>query len=207
MSGAAHVWNPPADVRSAGELARHVVRHAGPTPVARGVQEAVFPAVDEARDVLVRELAGVPSVGAVRSADGGLPATGNDPHRNGFAIDVTLRDAVVAGEARPQRGDRIANFFVRHAARLGVQYVLWSRYEWSASGRGAAWEAYTGSNPHVDHVHVEFGPEARRWPREVMHARITEALAADAGNGWVTLVTVGALAALAVGLVRWAGVR
>lgn len=207
MSGAVHVWSPPADVRAAGELARHVVRHAGSTAVAQGVQEPVFPSVDEARRVLVERLAGVPSVGAVRSASGGLPATDDDPHRNGYGIDVMIRDGVVAGQTRPERGDAIANFFVRHASRLGVQYVLWSRYEWSASGRGAAWEAHTGSNPHVDHVHVEFGPEARRWSRELMRARIAEALDGDAGNGWLMLVGVAGLAALAVGLVRWAGVR
>lgn len=166
-----HVWNPPPEVRAAGETARRLVRHARSTAVAQGVQQAVFAAVDEARGILVRRLAGVPSVGAVRTASRGLPATSGDPHRNGYALDVMI----AADSQRAARGDAIANWLVTHAVSLGIQYVLWSGFEWSSSGSGATWERYAARD-HDDHIHVEFGPEARGWTRQQMRARIEDAL-------------------------------
>ncbi len=57
---------------------------------------------------------------------------GHDAHLEGNAID-----AMVVNDAnRPANGDALANFLVRNADYLGIQYVLWSMYEWSASRNG-----------------------------------------------------------------------
>ncbi len=199
MSGPVHVWNPPADVRAAGEAARRVVRYAGATPVAAGVQEPVPAAVEALRRALVRGLAGVPSVGAVRPSSRLVNASVSDPHRNGFALDVMLR----ADGDRFRRGSEIASWLVRHAELLGLQYVLFSRYEWSASGSGAAWERYTGSDPHDDHVHVEAGPDARRWGAAEMERRAGIALAelgGDPSSGWLVVAMLAASMGLAMGV-------
>jgi hypothetical protein len=52
-------------------------------------------------------------------------------------------------------GDRLAQFFIANASRLGVVYVIWFRRIWMP---GTGWEAYdrTGgpSDVHTDHVHL-----------------------------------------------------
>ena len=39
-----------------------------------------------------------------------------------------------------------------NARRLGVQYVIWNKRQWSSWDR--TWTKYTGANPHTDHVHL-----------------------------------------------------
>jgi hypothetical protein len=40
------------------------------------------------------------------------------------------------------------------ARRFGVMYLIWNRRIWKAYQPHAGWQAYTGSNPHTDHVHI-----------------------------------------------------
>lgn len=49
----------------------------------------------------------------------------------------------------------VANFLVHEAGRLNVENVIYNRRIWNA---GQGWHAYTGENPHTDHVHVDFHP-------------------------------------------------
>lgn len=58
---------------------------------------------------------------------------------------------------RNPAGDPLANWLVANADALGVQVVIWNRLIWSATR--PYWRAYTGPNPHIDHVHVELN-----WP-------------------------------------------
>lgn len=51
-------------------------------------------------------------------------------------------------------GDALAQYFVAHAAEWGVDYIIWNRRSWNSVRK--TWVAYTGSNPHIDHVHVTF---------------------------------------------------
>ena len=46
-----------------------------------------------------------------------------------------------------------------HAARLGIQYVIFDRTHWSAR-RDPDGEPYRGTHPHRDHAHVELTPAA-----------------------------------------------
>lgn len=39
-----------------------------------------------------------------------------------------------------------------NARRLGVRYVIWDRHIWTVTD--PQWRAYSGPNPHVDHVHI-----------------------------------------------------
>ena len=47
--------------------------------------------------------------------------------------------------------------------RAGIMYVIYDRRMWRAYDRGPGfpapreWSAYTGPNPHTDHVHFSFG--------------------------------------------------
>ncbi|HWG94184.1 MAG TPA: hypothetical protein VNU66_08180, partial [Mycobacteriales bacterium] len=42
------------------------------------------------------------------------------------------------------------------ARRLGVMYVIWDGRWWASWEPAKGWQAYTGSNPHTDHVHFSF---------------------------------------------------
>lgn len=47
----------------------------------------------------------------------------------------------------------LADYAVHHAGALHVKYVIFNHRIWSPA-RG--WHAYTGVNPHTDHVHVSY---------------------------------------------------
>ncbi len=172
-----HVWAPSNATRAAGERAR--VRYLGPRRTEPGEQRAPSPALVAFRSTIVRAWPGVSSGGLERDQARRGDAS-MDPHRDGIAVDFMLRE----GPERIAQGDALASWLVEHADELGVQYVLWSRTEWSASGYGARWEPYTGSNPHVDHVHAELGPDARAWSAEVMRAKVLAALARQERSPW-----------------------
>ena len=42
------------------------------------------------------------------------------------------------------------------ARRLGIMYAIWNRKIWRAYRPTAGWLAYTGTNPHTDHIHLSF---------------------------------------------------
>ena len=39
------------------------------------------------------------------------------------------------------------------ARRLGVMYIIFNRRIWRAYG-DPGWGAYSGTNPHTDHIHI-----------------------------------------------------
>jgi hypothetical protein len=65
-------------------------------------------------------------------------------HAEGRAGDVGL-------PYRHANGYRIRDFLIENAEVLGVQEVIWDRQIWT-SGRPYL-RAYSGPNPHTDHVH------------------------------------------------------
>ena len=49
----------------------------------------------------------------------------------------------------------LADYLVKHAAELGINYVIYNRM---VSQAGGPWRPYTGVSPHTDHVHIDFFP-------------------------------------------------
>jgi hypothetical protein len=45
------------------------------------------------------------------------------------------------------------------ARRLGIDYMIWNHKIWKSYQPTAGWQAYSGPNPHTDHIHFSFG-----WP-------------------------------------------
>ena len=187
-----HVWIPPEDVVRAGEAVTGITYRWG-DDLPEGVQRPVTPATDAFRDWIVANVKGVPAVGTVRPSN--RRTGGRDPHLNGYAADIMIRNS------DPVVGDAVANWLVAHAKALGLQYVLWSRTEWTAKGSRGRWGVgtYGGTNPHTDHVHVELGVEARAVSRETMTARLNAART----DSWLALavpfVTLAAVAAFVFG--------
>lgn len=77
-------------------------------------------------------------------------------HGTGRALDIFVPK--VNGAANAARGDAIANWLVVNAQDIGVQLVIWNRTLWNGNGKND--RAYTGPNPHTDHLHVELTEDA-----------------------------------------------
>jgi len=73
-------------------------------------------------------------------------------HSEGRAVDYMLS---IHKSAQKAIGDNIVNFFISNGAanalKFGVQEVIWNRKIWT---HGKGQRAYTGQNPHEDHVHI-----------------------------------------------------
>jgi hypothetical protein len=73
-------------------------------------------------------------------------------HVNGRCVDVMLPTT--------EEVDWCARYLVRHAEQLRVHLIISNRRIWRSYWRGPLrarrWHRYWGSNPHRDHVHVEF---------------------------------------------------
>jgi hypothetical protein len=87
----------------------------------------------------------VRTVGHTRCSANGIQLS---IHAVGRALDVMTSDLA--------HGTDLANWLVTNARPLGVQLVIWNRSVWQGSLPSARrFAAYTGTNPHTDHVHVE----------------------------------------------------
>ena len=72
-----------------------------------------------------------------------------------FAADKNGFGGVATGASKAY-GDRLANYFIDNASRLGVLYVIWFRRIWLPS---SGWRAYSRGNgdpssDHTNHVHL-----------------------------------------------------
>jgi hypothetical protein len=91
----------------------------------------------------------------------GAPGRGTGDHARGLALDFMtyeLGDGVDdPGPRRDWIGHQIAAYVLANRKRLSVTYLIWNgRIASAASNPPWSWRAYTGSNPHIDHVHVSF---------------------------------------------------
>jgi cell division septation protein DedD len=87
---------------------------------------------------------------------------GTSEHKEGRAWDWMLdaSDPVEAERAQEVLGwlladDGRGNRYAM-ARRLGVMYIIWNGQWWSSWAPDKGWAAYTGSNPHTDHIHFSF---------------------------------------------------
>lgn len=76
-------------------------------------------------------------------------------HGTGRALDIFIPR--VGGAADNGQGDKVANWLVTNAQKIGVQLVIWDRSIWRANGTNDS--AYGGPHPHDDHIHVELTNE------------------------------------------------
>lgn len=72
-------------------------------------------------------------------------------HAEGRALDIGIPQPG-PGRADSEKGNRIIAALCRHGRRLGIDHVIWDRRIWS--GRSPSGRAYTGVNPHYDHIHL-----------------------------------------------------
>ena len=116
------------------------------------------PGVTRLSAMVLKAYAGTSNAGIVRACSLG----GRSEHKEGRAWDwhVSALDPKERAQAydflrwlfaTDSRGVKAAN-----ARRLGVMYVIFDRRIWGAYDASAGWRAYTGRNPHTDHMHISF---------------------------------------------------
>lgn len=76
-------------------------------------------------------------------------------HAEGRAIDIGTPTETAPTEFARGIGRNLANRLVDHHAALGVQQIIFDRLIWRNTTSPAGWRPYTGSNPHVGHIHIE----------------------------------------------------
>lgn len=115
---------------------------------------------------IVRQFPAIPNVW-------GYSSSSSSDHRNRRCIDYMVIGQPTAA-ARVRLGDAIVAYHIKNAKRLGVNGVIWNHGVWgfpheggqgSYRGPYAKRRKYTGtSNPHTDHVHVEYDGSAYVGP-------------------------------------------
>lgn len=176
-------WTPPPEVRAAGERLRGALPNVQGSQLVSddlaAVQLPIQPGTRALREYLEARYSvhvGAPRGPSVRKplrrADGSLRR--RDIHEEGRALDLM-------SEGNRALGERAANWLALNARELGIQYLIFDHTELSSSTVGAAWEPYTGPNPHTDHVHIELSP---RWAADGagMRARLGLPPRADAND-------------------------
>jgi uncharacterized protein (TIGR03382 family) len=155
VSGA---WSPSASVVAAGDQA--TVQYDGAPPYDGGVNcsGGATPGARTLRDLLI---ANYPQIGSVGVYNCRVISGTNSMslHGVGRALDIMI--PTVGGDANNTAGDAIAAFLIQNADALGLQLIIWDRTIWSTTrSPGNRVRAYTGSSPHIDHLHVEVNEEA-----------------------------------------------
>ena len=82
-------------------------------------------------------------------------------HAKGEAIDLGVHPPY---RGRGSVGQQVFLWLHANRARLGIVQLIWDGQIWSASNRPGEIRPYP-DNPHRDHIHCQFTPEAARNPR------------------------------------------
>ncbi|HUS68572.1 MAG TPA: hypothetical protein VMZ28_28750, partial [Kofleriaceae bacterium] len=80
-------------------------------------------------------------------------------HATGRALDIMI-PTVDGASADNSAGDPIGNWLIENSEFIGIQYIIWDRWQWSAHKDAPKDSYYSGEHPHNDHLHVELTPEA-----------------------------------------------
>jgi hypothetical protein len=104
---------------------------------------------------LVRRYRNTGNIGGYACRQNTANAAQMSLHAEGRALDWMIS----AGSAANRR--IVARFVRRVSARnwklgraLGLQEIIWNGRIWTSARHTEGWRAYTGPNPHTDHVHI-----------------------------------------------------
>lgn len=149
-------WLMPDDVAAAGEAQDLELNDAPPWDDGTNCSGGPTPGALTFRDHLLGYFPQIASVGIYNCRV--IAGTNSmSIHGVGRALDIMI--PTIGGDADNDLGDPIAHWLIENAAHIGVQTVIWDKSIWRVS-RNPKFGSYTGSNPHVDHLHVELNIEA-----------------------------------------------
>ena len=82
-------------------------------------------------------------------------------HGTGRALDVSIPTVGDPAAADNDLGDPIGNWLIEHAEEIGIQRIIWDRWNWHV-GRSPRSDTYGGAHPHHDHLHIELSEAGGR---------------------------------------------
>lgn len=125
------------------------------------------PGAKDFRSLMLSTYPSSSNLGIIRACDSG----GTSEHKEGRAFDwglnyndSTQRDIANTAIDWLLRTDEHGNACAL-ARRVGLMYFIWNKQIWGSyrapngSCATAGWKAYTGTNPHTDHIHLSWA-----WP-------------------------------------------
>ncbi len=148
-------WTLPAAVRTAGARVR-ITYDDGPAWNSRLCAGGLRAGTQKLRTHLDQKFPDITSLQGYACRANTANASRMSIHGTGRALDIFIPRSGSAADNT--KGDKVANYLVSNAQELQIQYIIWDRTKWRANGTNDA--AYTGPNPHTDHLHVEITEEA-----------------------------------------------
>jgi peptidoglycan hydrolase-like protein with peptidoglycan-binding domain len=148
------VWVLPPAVRAIGE-AQFV--NSDPAPAWAGdpgnCTGAFTAGAEELRQYIRANFGGVRDIGGYACRQNTANPAETSVHGVGRALDIMITP--IEGRANSAVGDPIANWLVKNATAIGIQYLIWNRTQWSGKRSGRKDSRYGGPHPHNDHIHAE----------------------------------------------------
>ena len=144
-------WSPPSDVLAVGAKVRVAYEDAPKWTGTAACGGKLKAGGHKLGEYLLDHFSDVSSVGGYACRRNTADSSRMSVHGTGRALDVFIPTA--NGAADNTKGDKVANWLVTHAQRIGVQLVIWDHSIWRANGTNDA--VYGGPVPHIDHIHVE----------------------------------------------------
>ncbi len=148
-------WKLPGDVRAAGARVR-VTYDDGPAWSSRLCAGGLRAGTQKLRAHLDQKFPQISSIQGYACRANTASPSRMSIHGTGRALDIFI--PTTRGAADNTAGDAVANYLVKNAQELQIQYIIWDRTKWRSNGTNDA--SYTGPNPHIDHLHVEITEEA-----------------------------------------------
>lgn len=151
-------WSLPRAVRIEGER-QHIAYDDAPAWAGgRNCAGGMRPGTSEMRTYLGRRFdSAISSIGGYACRQNTANLSKTSMHGTGRALDIMI--PTHRGDADNGKGDPVANWLVRNAEDIGVQYLIWDRWSWHGSWSGRKDGSYGGPHPHHDHVHMELSVE------------------------------------------------
>ncbi len=102
-------------------------------------------------------------------------------HAEGRACDLGVRPYSA------RYGTTLAEALRKNSRELGVQCIIWNRRIWSGSYCQQGWRTYGGTNPHIDHLHVELS----WWAAANLTVSLIQTTLSGGGSGATTMSILG----------------
>lgn len=156
-------WQPPADVLAIGDEQVVTFNNAPAWDDGTNCSGGATDGAVTLRDHLLGYFPQIASIGIYNCRV--IAGTNSmSLHGVGRALDVMI--PTVGGDADNDLGDPIAHWLMENAQAIGMQTIIWDHSIWRVTYDPRIHE-YSGSNPHVDHLHVEIniaaGNEVPPW--------------------------------------------
>ncbi|MGE0791151.1 MAG: hypothetical protein AB7S26_36095 [Sandaracinaceae bacterium] len=152
-------WGIPADTLAIGDEQDVVYTGAGPWVGESGCGPGLTEGARVLRTWMMASWPQIASIGGYNCRPIVGDSANMSVHATGRALDVMI--PTYAGDADNDLGDPIGAWLIEHSEEIGIQLIIWDRWSWGPHRPdGQKGRAYTGANPHIDHLHVELSVEA-----------------------------------------------